>query len=271
MSFFLSLVLAASPACSTSTDGGTVVSCGDARVLVSIAPGAPAEALPRVVEGMTRLYAATDTKAVQAPVGKASHPATEVTLFASLKDKTALGHALVTALPEKDSKVLSRVLVCTWERGPRPEGCARGFELGATVSNPTPPPPALPGDTRAWTGATLQVPSGCKQVESGAIACKEASLMWGDRPPDGPLNSQRLLAELALKQLPPGTKASERACRVGGKASTCSVLSGAVQGRAFSVLIGIGEVGGRSTSFQCMVDGALGASVPAPCDQVVRW
>jgi hypothetical protein len=269
MPLLLSLLLAAAP-CTASTDGGTVISCGDAQVMVSLAPGAPAEVLPRVAEGMTRLYAATEAKRTEALVGAARHEAIEVTLFASQKDKTPRGHALITALPEKGSKVLARVLVCTWEQGRPLESCARGFRLAVEVSEPQPPPPSLPNAQRAWSGVTLAVPPGCKQVEPGAIGCKDASLMWGDRPPDGPLQSQKLLAELALRQLPAGSKSSERACKVGGKSATCTVLSGSAQGKVFTVVIAIGEVQERPTSLQCMVGGEA-KSVPAPCSQLLSW
>jgi hypothetical protein len=267
----VALLFAASPSCTASTDGGTVISCGDARVLVSLAPGAPAEALPRVVDSMTKLYAATETKAVEARIGAKKAPGTEVTLFASQKDKTPRGHALVTAVPEKDSKVLSRVLVCTWETGRPLDTCARGFELGVMVSDPQPPAPELPSEQRAWSGVPINAPAGCKLIEPGTVGCKNASLMWGDRPPDGPLHSQKLLADLALRQMPAGSKATEKPCRVGGNKTTCTVLTGLAQGKPFTVIIAIGEVVGRPTSLQCMVGGEVKDAPPSPCDQLVTW
>ena len=63
--------------------------------------------------------------------------------------------------------------------------------------------------------------------------------MWGDRPSEGPLNSQKVLAELALRQMPPGSTSAERKCRIGGKPSTCSVLRGTASRSVFSILIGV--------------------------------
>lgn len=267
MSLLLSLVLSAAPPCSTSTDAGTVITCGGAKVLVSLAGGAPRDALPKVVEGMASLYAATEKRDVEVVLGKQKLPAIDLTLMTSATDKKPAGIARVTAVRERDG--VSRVLVCIREPGVPPEQCQPGFEAGLTVKDPTAPEPSLGEAPRAWTGAGLKVPADCKQAEPGSIQCKSASLMWGDRPSEGPLNSQKVLAELALRQMPPGSTGAERKCLIGGKPSTCSVLRGTANRAVFSILIGVGLVGERSTSFQCIVLAELKDSVPAPCDQLV--
>ena len=134
-----------------------------------------------------------------------------------------------------------------------------------------PPEPALPDQGKAaWTGVPLSTPSGCRSAEPGSIECKTGSLMWGDRPADGPLNSQKVLAELALRQLPKGSTRVERPCWIAGKPSTCSVLRSTANGATFSILIGVGDAQGRWTSFQCIALAELKDSVPSPCDQLVR-
>ncbi|MDP2270069.1 MAG: hypothetical protein Q8K32_04995 [Archangium sp.] len=268
MSFLLSLfILAATPECTTSTDGGTVINCGGAKVLVSLAQGAPAQALPSVVEGMSRLYTAVEKRDVEVQLGKQRLRAVDLTLFASEKDKKAIGTARITAVLEREG--ISRVLVCVTETAVAPELCQRGFETAMTVKNPTAPEPVIPDGKKTWTGVALTTPAGCTSNEPGAIECKTASLMWGDRPPDGPLNSQKVLAELALKQMPPGSARVDRVCRIGGKPSTCSVLSGTANKAPFNIIIGVGDRQGRWTSFQCIVLGELRDTVPSPCDQLV--
>ena len=268
MSFLLSLLIfTAVPDCSTSTDGGTVITCGGARVLVSLAPGTPTEALPIVVEGMARLYTAVEKKNAQVQLGKQSLPAVDLTLLTSATDKKPIGTARITAVKEREA--LSRVLICIREPSVPIEHCQRGFELAAAVRNPTAPDAVIPEGKDTWTGALLPVPTGCQLVEPGSLQCKGASLMWGDRPPDGPLNSQKMLAELALRQMPKGSASRDRPCRIDGKPSTCALLSGSAQGEPFSIIIGVGEVKSRSTSFQCIVLGALRDTVPPPCDQLV--
>jgi hypothetical protein len=269
MAFLLGLILATAPDCSTSTDGGTVITCGGARVLVSIAPGTPAEALPSVVEGMTRLYTAVERRDVEVQLGKQKLKAVELSLFASAKEKTPIGTARITAVAERAA--LSRVLVCVTDLQVPVENCQRGFELALTVKNPTPPEPTLPEGKSAWTGVALVTPPGCRSTEPGSIECKTGSLMWGDRPSDGPLNSQKMLAELAMRQMPKGSTRLERPCLIDGKASTCSVLSGSANGAPFSIVIGVGDRQGRWTSFQCIALAELRDTVPAPCDQLVRF
>ncbi len=266
MSLLLSLVLAAAP-CTTTTDGGTVITCAGAKVLVSLAAGLPFETLPKVVEGMASLYSATEKRNAEVVLGKQKLPAIELTLMNSAADLKPIGIARVTAVKERDG--VSRVLVCIREPNIPPEQCQPAFEAGLTVPNPTAPEPSLAEAPRPWSGAQLKVPADCKQAEAGSIQCKSASLMWGDRPSEGPLNSQKVLAELALRQMPPGSTSAERKCRIGGKPSTCSVLRGTANRSVFSILIGVGLVGDRSTSFQCIVLSELKDSVPAPCDQLV--
>ena len=248
MSFLLSLLIAATPECTTSTDGGTVINCGGAKVLVSLAQGAPAQALPGVVEGMSRLYSAVEKRDVDVQLGKQRVRAVDLTLFASEKDKKAIGTARITAVPEREG--ISRVLVCVTETAVALELCQRGFETALTVKNPTAPEPVIPDGKKTWTGVALTTPAGCRSNEPGAIECKTTSLMWGDRPPDGPLNSQKVLAEMALKQMPPGSTRVDRSCRIGGKPSTCSVLTGTANKAPFNIIIGVGERQGRWTSFQ---------------------
>lgn len=268
MPFLLSLlIVTAAPECITSTDGGTVINCGGAKVLVSLAQGAPAQALPSVVEGMSRLYSAVARRDVEVQLGKQRLRAVDLTLFASEKDKKPIGTARITAVPEREG--ISRVLVCVMETTVAPELCQRGFETALTVKNPTAPEPVIPDGKKTWTGVALTVPPPCMSSEPGAIECKTASLMWGDRPPDGPLNSQKVLAEMALKQMPPGSTRVERACRIGAKPSTCSVLTGTANKATFNIVIGVGDRQGRWTSFQCIVLGELRDVVPAPCDQLV--
>jgi hypothetical protein len=269
MTLLLSLLLAAAPECITSTDGGTVINCGGARVLVSLSPGNPVEALPGVVEGMSRIYSAVEKRDTELQLGKQKHRGVDLTLFASATEKKAIGVARIVAVPEREG--LSRVLVCVVEPQVPITDCQRGFELALTVKNPTPPEPVLPEGKAAWTGTPLTTPAGCRSREPGSIECKTASLMWGDRPPDGPLNSQKVLAELALKQMPKGSTRIERACTIGGKPSTCSVLRGVANGTPFSIVIGVGDKQGRWTSFQCIAFGELKNSVPPPCDQLVRF
>lgn len=268
MSLLLSLVLLAAP-CSTSTDGGTVITCGGAKVLVSLAVGAPFETLPKVVDGMASLYSATERRNAEVVLGKQKHPAIELTLMSSATDKKPMGIARVTAVKERDG--VSRVLVCIREPTVPVEQCQPAFEAGLTVKNPTAPEPSLAETPRAWTGAQLKVPADCKQAEPGSIQCKSASLMWGDRPSEGPLNSQKVLAELALRQMPPGSTSAERKCRIGGKPSTCAVLRGTANRSVFTILLGVGLVGDRSTSFQCIALSELKDTVPAPCDQLVAF
>jgi hypothetical protein len=269
MSLLLNLLLTISPACSTSTDGGTVINCGGARVLVSLSAGTPKEALPVVVDGMARLYTAVEKHDAVVQVDKQKLPAVDLTLFASATDRRPVGHARITAAPERAG--ISRVLVCVRDPSVPVEHCQRGFETGLTVSNPTPPEPALPEGQGAWKGATLSVPAGCQQADPGSIQCKAASLMWGDRPADGPLNSQKVLADLALRQMPKGSTAAERPCQIGGKPSTCSVLRGSANGALFSIIIGVGDLKGRWTSFQCIALSDLKDVVPSPCDQLVSF
>lgn len=263
----LTLLLLAAPPCTTSTDGGTVITCGGARVLVSLANGAPRDALPKVVEGMSVLYKAVEKHDVELQLGKQKVPAVDLTLLNSATEKKPMGIARVAAVGERDG--VSRVLVCIREPNVPPEQCQPGFEAGLTVKDPTAPEPSLGEAPRAWTGAQLKVPADCKQAEPGSIQCKTASVMWGDRPSDGPLNSQKVLAELALRQMPPGSTSVERKCRIGGKPSTCSVLRGVANRSVFTILIGVGLVAERSTSFQCIVLSELKDTVPAPCDQLV--
>ena len=71
--------------------------------------------------------------------------------------------------------------------------------------------------------------------------------------------------------MPKGSTASERACRVGARPSTCSVLRGLANGATFSIIIGVGDYKGRWTSFQCIVLADLRDVVPAPCDQLVAF
>ncbi len=268
MSFLLSLlIVTAVPGCTTSTDGGTVITCGGAKVLVSLAPGTPSEALPIVVEGMARLYTAVEKKNVEVQLGKQRLPAVDLTLLTSATDKKPIGTARLTAAKEREN--ISRVLICIREPSVPVDHCQRGFELALTVANPIAPDAVIPEGKGAWTGATLTVPAGCQLAEPGSLQCKSASLMWGDRPPDGPLNSQKMLAELALRQMPKGSTRTERACRIGGKPSTCVLLAGEARGETFTIIIGVGELQNRSTSFQCIVMGALRDLVPAPCDQLV--
>lgn len=269
MTFLLTLLLAAAPDCTTSTDGGTVITCGGARVLVSLSPGNPAEALPGVAEGMSRIYSAVEKRDAEVQFGKQKHRAIDLTLFASATEKKAIGVARIVAVPEREG--LSRVLVCVTEPQVPITDCQRGLESALTVKNPTPPEPVLPEGKSAWTGTPLPTPPGCKSKEPGAIECKTASLMWGDRPPDGPLNSQKVLAEMALKQMPKGSTRVERPCRIDGKPSTCSVLRGTANGAPFTILIGVGDRQGRWTSFQCIAFAELRDAVPSPCDQLVRF
>ena len=270
MSFLLSLIIiAAVPDCTTSTDGGTVINCGGAKVLVSLAPGAPREALPIVVEGMARLYTAVEKRDAEVQLGKQKLPAVDLTLLTSATDKKPIGTARITAVKERET--LSRVLVCIREPSVPIEHCQRGFELALTVANPTAPEAMIPDGKAAWTGAPLAVPTGCQLAEPGSIQCKAGSLMWGDRPPDGPLNSQKMLAELALRQMPKGSTRTERACRIDGKPSSCSVLRGLANGSPFTIIIGVGDRQGRSTSFQCIAFAELRDTVPAPCDQLVAF
>lgn len=268
MVLFFTLLLAAAPDCATSTDAGTVINCGGAKVLVSIAPGTPAQALPGVVQGMERLYTSSEKRDVEVTLGKAKHKGVELTLFASPKEKKVIGTARITAVSEREN--LSRVLVCVTEPQVPLENCQRGFETALTVQNPQPPEAMLPEGKTAWTGAALTTPAGCRAPEQGAIECKTASLMWGDRPVDGPLNSQQMLAELALRQMPKGSTKTERSCVIDTKGSTCSVLKGSANGAPFNIVIGVGDFKGRWTSFQCIVLGELKDSLPAPCDQLVR-
>lgn len=268
MSFLISLlIVAAAPECTTSTDGGTVIDCGGAKVLVSLAQGSPSQALPSVVEGMSRLYNAVEKRDVEVQLGKQRLRAVDLTLFASGKEKKAIGTARITAVTEREG--ISRVLVCVTDTAVATESCQRGFEVALTVKNPTAPEPVIPDGKKAWTGVALATPSGCTSNEPGTIECKTASIMWGDRPPDGPLNSQKVLAEMALKQMPPGSTRIDRACRIGSKPSTCSLLSATANKAAFNIVIGVGERQGRSTSFQCIVLGELRDVVPSPCDQLV--
>lgn len=269
MSLLLSLLLTAAPSCTTSTDGGTVIQCGGARVLVSLAAGTPGEALPGVVAGMSRLYTATEKHDAEVLLGKRRLPAVDLTLFASATEKKPIGNARITAAQERDG--IARVLVCVREPGVPVEHCQRGFEAGLTVSNPTAPEPVLPGGQGAWKGAPLSVPPGCQQAEPGSIHCRTASIMWGDRPADGPLNSQKVLADLALRQMLRGATAAERACRIDGKPSTCSVLRGTENGSTFSIIIGVGDFKGRWTSFQCIALAEVKDVVPPPCDQLVAF
>lgn len=269
MSFLLTLILTAAPACTTSTDGGTVILCGDAKVLVSLAVGAPKDVLPNVVDGMARLYTAVEKHDAEVQLNKQRLPAIDLTLLTSATDKKPVGTARVTAIQERDG--VSRVLICVRDPGVPAEHCQPGFEAALLVSNPTAPDAVLPEGKGQWAGATLTVPAGCKQAEPGSIQCKTASLMWGDRPNDGPLNSQKVLSELALRQLPKGSTSSERACRIGGKASTCSVLRSSANGTTFSIIIGVGDFKGRWTSFQCIALMDLKDVVPMPCDQLVTF
>ena len=178
-----------------------------------------------------------------------------------------MGIARVAAVPDVGGA--SRVLVCIREPEVPPEHCQPGFEAGLTVKDPTPPELSLGEARRPWTGAPLKVPAECKQAEPGSIECKAASLLWGDRPADGPLNSDKVLAGIALRKMPPGSTVSERTCRIGGKPSTCTVLRGTANRAIFTILLGVGLVGERSTSFQCIVLAELKDAVPAPCDQLV--
>lgn len=268
MTLLLSLMIfGAAPDCTTSTDGGTVINCGGSKVMVSLARGVPAEALPLVVDGMSRLYSATERKEAEVQLGKQKLRAIDLILFASEKEKKAIGTARITAAPESEG--VSRVLVCVTEPGVPLENCQRGFETALVVKNPTAPEPVLPDGKAAWTGIALTVPAGCKLVEPGSLQCKGASIMWGDRPSDGPLNSQKMLAELALRQMPQGSTRTERGCRVDGKPSACSVLRGVANKVPFSIVIGVGDVKSRWTSFQCIVLAELKDVVPPPCDQLV--
>jgi hypothetical protein len=269
MSFLLTLFITAVPACTTSTDGGTVILCGDAKVLVSLAVGAPKEVLPNVVDGMARLYTAVEKHDAEVQLNKQRLPAIDLTLLTSATDKTPVGTARVTAIQERDG--VSRVLICVREPAVPVEHCQPGFEAALRVSNPTAPDAALPDRKGQWAGATLTVPPGCKLAEPGSLQCKTASLMWGDRPSDGPLNSQKVLSELAVRQLPKGSTASERVCRIGGKASTCTVLRSSGNGTTFSIIIGVGDFKGRWTSFQCIALSDLKDVVPAPCEQLVTF
>lgn len=268
MALLLTLLLAAGPDCSTSTDAGTVINCGGAKVLVSIAPGTPAQALPGVVQGMERLYTSSEKKDVEVQLGKAKHKGVELTLFASPKDKKIIGTARITAVTEREN--LSRVLVCVTEPQVPVENCQRGFEMALTVQNPKPPEAELPESSSTWSGVALATPPGCKSNAPGSIQCKTASMMWGDRPADGPLNSQQMVAEMALRQMPQGTTKIERSCVIDSKGSTCSVLKSSANGAPFNIVIGLAEIKGRWTSFQCIVLGELKDALPAPCDQIVR-
>jgi len=266
MSFLLSLmmIIAAVPDCTTSTDGGTVINCGGAKVLVSLAPGTPKEALPLVVEGMARLYTAVEKRDAEVQLGKQRLPAVDLTLLTSATDKKPIGTARITAIKEREN--FSRVLICIREPSVPIEHCQRGFETGAAVINPTAPDPALPYGKGAWTGAPLTAPTGCQLIDPGTIQCKTGSLMWGDRPPDGPLNSQKMVAELALRQMPRGSTRAERPCRIDGKPSICSVLHGSANGTPITIIIGVGDRQGRPTSFQCIALAELRDVVPTPCD-----
>ena len=268
MALLLSLILAAAPDCSTSTDGGTVINCGGAKVLVSIAPGTPAQALPGVVQGMERLYTSSEKKDVEVQLGKAKHKGVELTLFASPKEKKVIGTARITAVTEREN--LSRVLVCVTEPQVPLEDCQRGFETALTVQNPQPPEAVISDAPSTWSGVKLATPPGCKANEPGSIQCKTASLMWGDRPADGPLNSQEMVAEMTLRQMPKGSTRTERACVIDTKGSTCSVIKASANGAPFNIAIGVGDYKGRWTSFQCIVLGELKDALPAPCDQIVR-
>lgn len=267
MSLLLGLVLFATPPCTTTTDGGTVITCGGAKVLVSLVSGSPRDALPQMVEGMASVYKAVEKRDAEVQLGKQRVPAIELTLLSSATDKNPMGIARVAAVSEPGGG--SRVLVCIREPQVPPEHCQPGFEAGLTVKDPTVPEPSLGEAPRAWTGAPLKVPADCKQAEPGSIQCKSASLLWGDRPSEGPLNSAKVLAGLALRKMPAGSTISERRCRIGGKPSSCSVLRGSANRLVITILIGVGLVGERSTSFQCIVLSELKDTVPPPCDQLV--
>ena len=268
MSLLFTLLLAAAPECSTSTDASTVITCGGAKVMVSIVPGTPTQALPGVIQGMQRLYTASEQRDVEVQLGKAKYKGVDLTLFASPSDKKVIGTTRITAVTEREN--LSRVLVCVTEPQIPLESCQRGFETGLTVQNPRAPEPSLPESKGSWSGAALTTPPHCRSAEPGSIECKTASLMWGDRPADGPLNSREMVAEMALRQMPKGSTKTDRACVIDTKGSTCSVLKGSASGAPFNIVIGVGDFKGRWTSFQCIVMGELKDALPAPCDQLVR-